>query len=84
MVSVTDSPFFDLICYNLNIPFMAIIYCRKCGELNYLSPHCIWNISDFAKCEIRNTINTITLETCGPTSAASISIMLISYIPKLN
>jgi hypothetical protein len=32
-------------------------------ELNYLTPHAFWNISDFcAKCEQCETINTITLE----------------------
>ena len=48
---------------NLNIQSMAFIYCKKCGELNYLTPHAFWNISDFgAKCEKCETINTITLE----------------------
>jgi hypothetical protein len=33
------------------------------GELNYLTPHAFWNISDFgAKCEKCEAINTITLE----------------------
>jgi hypothetical protein len=42
---------------------MAFIYCKKCGELNYLTPHAFWNITDFgAKCEKCETINTITLE----------------------
>jgi hypothetical protein len=32
------------------------------GELNYLTPHAFWNITDFgAKCEKCETINTITL-----------------------
>jgi uncharacterized Zn finger protein len=41
---------------------MAFIYCKKCGEYRYLTPHAFWNISDFgAKCEKCGTINTITL-----------------------
>jgi hypothetical protein len=42
---------------------MALITCKKCGELNYLTPHAFWNITDFgAKCEICETINMITLD----------------------
>jgi hypothetical protein len=42
---------------------MVIYSCKKCGELNFLTPHAFWNISDFgAKCERCETINTITLE----------------------
>jgi hypothetical protein len=42
---------------------MVVYACKKCGELNYLTPHAFWNISDFgAKCEKCETINTITLE----------------------
>jgi hypothetical protein len=42
---------------------MVIYSCKKCGELNYLTPHSFWNIPDLgAKCEKCNTINTITLE----------------------
>jgi hypothetical protein len=41
----------SLIRYFLNILFMAVYSCKKCGELNYLTPHAFWNISDFgAKC----------------------------------
>jgi hypothetical protein len=48
---------------NLLIIFMVVHSCKKCGELNYLTPHAFWNITDFgAKCEKCNTINTITLE----------------------
>jgi hypothetical protein len=36
--------------------------CKKCGELNYLTPHAFWNITDFAKCEKYETINMIALE----------------------
>jgi phage FluMu protein Com len=37
--------------------------CKKCGELNYLTPHAFWNISDVGvKCDKCNAINTITLE----------------------
>jgi hypothetical protein len=33
------------------------------GELNYLTPHAFWNITDIgAKCERCETINTIPLE----------------------
>ena len=53
----------SLIKYLLNIPYMVLITCKKCGELNYLTPHTFWNISDFgARCEKCETINTITLE----------------------
>jgi hypothetical protein len=42
---------------------MVVYSCKKCGELNYLTPHAFWNITDFgAKCEKCETINTITLE----------------------
>jgi hypothetical protein len=41
---------------------MVVYTCKKCGELNYLTPHAFWNIADFgAKCEKCETINTITL-----------------------
>jgi hypothetical protein len=31
---------------------MVVYTCKKCGELNYLTPHAFWNITDFgAKCE---------------------------------
>jgi hypothetical protein len=43
---------------------MAVIYCKKCGEFRYLTPHAFWNIPDFgAKCPKCETKNTITLET---------------------
>lgn len=46
-----------------NIPFMVVYTCKKCRELNYLTPHAFWNITDFcAKCKKCETINTITLE----------------------
>jgi hypothetical protein len=32
---------------NLNIPFTVVYTCKKCGELNYLTPHPFWNITDF-------------------------------------
>jgi hypothetical protein len=51
----------------LNILFMVVYSCKKCGELNYLTPHAFWNITDFgAKCEKCETINTITLERWEP------------------
>jgi hypothetical protein len=37
----------SLIKYKLNIPFMVVYTCKKCGELNYLTPHAFWNITDF-------------------------------------
>jgi hypothetical protein len=40
---------------------MVVYSCKKSGELNYLTPHAFWNITDFgAKCERCETINTIT------------------------
>jgi hypothetical protein len=51
--------------YNLNSLYvrMYVYACKKCGELNHLTPHAFWNISDFgAKCEKYEMINTITLE----------------------
>jgi phage FluMu protein Com len=40
---------------------MVVYSCKKCGELNYLTPHAFWNIADFgAKCDRCETINTIT------------------------
>ena len=54
------APFF--IQYNLNTPFMVVYTCKKCGELNYLTPHAFWNISDFgAKCEKCRTVNAVTI-----------------------
>ena len=39
-----------------------VVY-KKCGELNYLTPHAFWNISDFgAKCKKCEMINMVTLE----------------------
>jgi hypothetical protein len=45
-------------------PQSMVVYSRKkCGDINYLTPHAFWNISDFgAKCEKCETINKITLE----------------------
>jgi RNase P subunit RPR2 len=53
----------SLIKYNLNILSLAFIYCKKCGEYRYLTPHAFWNISDLGvKCKNCGTINRITLE----------------------
>jgi hypothetical protein len=42
---------------------MVVYTFKKCGEINYLTPHAFWNITDFgAKCPRSNAINTITLE----------------------
>jgi hypothetical protein len=45
---------------------MVLITCKKCGELNYLTLHAFWNITDSgAKCEKCETINTTTMEKGG-------------------
>jgi hypothetical protein len=36
-----------LIRYNPNILLMVVFSCKKCGELNYLTPHAFWNVNDF-------------------------------------
>lgn len=43
----------DMINVIDKVQFGYYLYaCKKCGELNYLTPHAFWNISDFgAKCE---------------------------------
>jgi hypothetical protein len=42
---------------------MVVYTCKKCGELNYLTPHAFWNITDFGyKCKDCGTINIITIE----------------------
>jgi hypothetical protein len=42
---------------------MVVYSCKGCGELNYLTLHAFWNITDFgAKYEKWDTIDTITLE----------------------
>jgi hypothetical protein len=52
----------SLIKYNPNITSMVVYSCKKCGELNYLTPHAFWNITDFgAKCEKCETKNTVTI-----------------------
>jgi hypothetical protein len=49
--------------YRLVIFSMVVYSCKKCGELNYLTPHSFWNIADFGvKCEKCETRNTVTLE----------------------
>jgi uncharacterized Zn finger protein len=46
-----------------DITSMPIIFCKKCGETNYLDPKSYWTINDAAvKCKNCGTINTITLE----------------------
>jgi DNA-directed RNA polymerase subunit RPC12/RpoP len=58
-------------CNSLNVldkvqsdhSYMVVYSCKKCGELNYLTPHAFWNISDLGiKCKNCGTINTVTLE----------------------
>jgi phage FluMu protein Com len=58
---------------------MIVYSCKKCGELNYLTPHAFWDITDFgAKCEKCEMINTITLEKGEPkTQIQSKSIYLV-------
>jgi hypothetical protein len=42
---------------------MVVYSYKKCGKLNYLTPHAFWNISEFgAKWEKCETINMITLK----------------------
>jgi hypothetical protein len=42
---------------------MVVYTFKKCGEINYLTPHAFWNITNFrAKSEKCETINRITLE----------------------
>jgi hypothetical protein len=51
-----------LIEYLPNTQFTDVYSCKKCGELNFLTPHAFWDITDFgAKCEKFETINTITV-----------------------
>jgi hypothetical protein len=52
-----------LIKYNLDNPSMAIIYCKKCGEYRYPTPHVFWNMTDVGiMCEKCDSTNTITME----------------------
>jgi hypothetical protein len=47
----------------MNIPIMVLITCKKCGELNYLTPYVFCNLTDFGyKCLRCTTINRMTLE----------------------
>jgi hypothetical protein len=42
---------------------MPVMFCKKCGETNYLDPHAYWTINDAAvKCEKCQAVNTITLQ----------------------
>jgi uncharacterized Zn finger protein len=42
---------------------MANMYCKKCGEYRYLTPHAFWNVNDLnVKCKDCGTISTITIE----------------------
>ena len=59
----TKHAMMSLIKQFLDIPFMVVYSCKKCGELNNLTPHAFQNITGFgAKCEKCETINTVTLE----------------------
>jgi hypothetical protein len=58
---------------------MIAYACKKCGELNYLTPHAFWNITDFGtKCEKSETINTITLKTGNLKSRCSLILNKVS------
>jgi hypothetical protein len=42
---------------------MVVYTYKKCGELNYLTPHALGNLTDFGyKCRNCDTINMITLK----------------------
>jgi hypothetical protein len=61
--TLTESSFQNWTTGDLDIFSMAVIYCKKCGEYRYLTPHAFWNISDLGvKCKNCGTIITITLE----------------------
>jgi hypothetical protein len=47
---------------------MVVITCKKCDELNYLTPHAFWNITDFgAKCAITDPSgNVLHIGTTSP------------------
>ena len=48
---LTGANVIDIVLSEYSI--MAVYTCKKCGELNYLTPHAFWNITDFgAKCEM--------------------------------
>ena len=37
---------------------MGVYSCKKCGALNYLTPHAFWNLTEFgAKCPKCETIH---------------------------
>jgi hypothetical protein len=38
-----------LIRYNLDIHYVVLITCKKCGELNHLTPKALWNIADLVQ-----------------------------------
>jgi RNase P subunit RPR2 len=53
----------DYIRYNLNILYVVLITCKKCGDINYLTSEALGNLTDFGyKCRNCNTINRMTLE----------------------
>ena len=46
---------------------MAFIYCKKCGEYRYLTPHAFWNVNDLnLRCKDCGTINIIMIENGEP------------------
>jgi hypothetical protein len=43
--------------------YIVVYSCKKCGELNYLTPIAFWNVDDLnLKCKDCGTINTVTIE----------------------
>jgi RNase P subunit RPR2 len=47
----------------LDIPYMVLITCKKCKDINYLTSKASGNLTDFGyKCRYCNTINRMTLE----------------------
>ena len=48
---------------SLDIPYVVLITCKKCGDINYLTSEALGNLTDFGfKCRYCNTINRITIE----------------------
>jgi len=52
-----------LIRYSLNVQYVALITCKKCGDISYVASEKLGNVTNFGyKCCNCNTINRITLE----------------------
>jgi RNase P subunit RPR2 len=53
----------SLIRYNLDIHYVVLITCKKCGDISYVASEKLGNVTDFDyKCRNCNRINRITLE----------------------